>query len=102
MVVRAARGSANDGQPVQKAKSDSHARVGHIWYLCATADKPSIYSEQCQHLPRGDGHPAAIIGDKTWALSKRDCCGCLPAAGRLPKTNKCQLLPCSLDLVGGI
>lgn len=70
-----------------------------FWYLCATADRRGlVYSERCHFLPRGDGHPATIIGDKQWAFTEKTVVAVLP---RL-ELWKTQLLPCSLSLVRGI
>ena len=62
--------SANDGQPVQKARA-THMRewsTSGTFTLLQTGE-PSSTAGGVSILPRGEGHPAEIIGDSTRELS---------------------------------
>lgn len=86
--------SANDGQTVHKAAA-THTRERSTsgTFALLRAGESSSTSSGVSFQVRGDGHPAALIGEGPRMRSQRLCCGCLPAAGRPLEAIRGQHLP---------
>ena len=70
MVIAPHVESANDGQPVEKARA-THTRESSIsgTFALLRTGEPSSTASGVSILPRGKVHPTAFIGDERWAFS---------------------------------